>query len=226
MHYPPQPSAHQPFYPPSEIYLPEQPQEYAPLMEVYTPRDQPFATGQEIAIYYSQTLLTAYKRLCKALLILLIALLPLSLIAGFVFGGSFNENDIFPLVLIVVIGLAAISSLAWWIRFIGSLSGPKRKPVLYITHEGITIQNNIAVKYRFIPWNEIQTIYASSVNLKIRHVTPFSSSADNRDHLRRSASKKTVISLLYLDTPAQEMLRRLCETYANELRDYHIRFEP
>jgi len=226
MQYPPQPPADQPFYPSSEIYLPEQPLEYTTLMNVYTPRDQPFATSKEITIYYNQTLLTAYKRLCKALLIFLIALLPLSLISGFVFGGPFNMNDIVPIVLIVVILLAAISSLAWWIRFISSLSGPNRKPVLHITHEGITIQNNIAVKYRFISWTEIQTLYASSVNLKVRHVTPFSSPADNQDHLRDSASKMMVVSLLYLDTPAQEIMRQICDVYANELRFYNIRFQP
>jgi hypothetical protein len=177
-------------------------------------------------MHYNQTLLTTYKRLCKALLIFLIALLPLSLIAGFVFGGPFNVSDILPLVLIIVILLTAISLLVLWIRVIGSLSGPKRKPVLHITHAGITIQNNIVVRYRFIPWSEIQTMYASNVHLKIRHVTPFSSSADNQDYSRGDVSKKTVVSLLYLDTPAQEMLRRLCDAYASELRYYNIRFQP
>lgn len=226
MQYPPQPPAHQPFYAPSEIYLPEQSQEQALLMTANTTRDCPSASGQEIAIYYDQTLLTFYARICKVLLVFLIILLPLSLASGFIFGGPFNMSDIVPIILIIVILLSAILPLAWWIRVINSLSGPMRKPVLHITCEGITLQKNIMVRYRFIPWNEIQTIYASNVHLKIRHVAPPFSSAESQKPVCGNLGKTTVASLLYLDTPAQEILRRLCEAYANELRDYHIQFQP
>lgn len=214
-----------PFYPPAEIYVPEQPQGYVPQGPVYTPPDQQPATGQEIAVYYKRTLLVTYTRLCKVLLVLLAVLLPLSLIAGFA-SGPFTASDILPLVSIVVILLAAISLLAWWIKVISSLSGPARKPVLHITHAGITIQNAIMVKYRFIRWEEVKTMYAHSTFLKIRSAAPLASLENGQGLSQKRAYKTTRISLMYLDTPAQEILQRLVQTYANELSQYNIQFQP
>lgn len=232
MQYPPQqqPPANQPYYPPSEIYQYDQPQ-----TPIYAPQNvapEPRQTGQEIAISYNQKLLSIYRRICTVLLIVLSVLL-IGLI--FLVASSFipslalalgtppiESGDILPITLSFVILLVAITFLAWWVRMIGSFSDLTSKPVLHITSEGVTIQNNIMVRHRFIHWNEIEALDIKRFNLIISSSSSSYSSPSNSGQLQGRASKKIVASLFYLDTSAQEILQQIGETYAKELSYYQI----
>jgi hypothetical protein len=222
----------QPSYAPSEIY--QDPQ--APVDVPHDEQSGPRPEEQEITIYYNQKLLISYKRICKVLLaVLIVVLLGFSFLIASSFIPSLaaslgtppiEEKDIFPLALLFVILLAAIAFLAWWVRIISSLASPSRKPVLHITHEGITIQNNILVRHRFIRWNEIETLYAGNVHLKIRSAAPVSFSVPTPEQPQKHRVVTTLATLMYLDTSAQDMLQQIRELYAYELSHYAIQFRP
>lgn len=211
----------QPSYPPAEIFVPEQAQGYV------LP-----ATGQEIAIYYNHKYIATYARICKALLFALIALFivfttmvllsALSPTLAQAQGSLIQSTDIPLIVISFAVILAAIAMLVWWNKLISHSTGPARKPVLHITSEGFRIQNAITARRRFIHWDELQTIYAHGTFLKIRSAAPLSTS----NPVLLSHSRTTRISLIYLDTPGQEILRQLVQFYPNELSRYNIQFQP
>lgn len=220
-----QPFPNQPHYPPSEIYVPEQPQGY-------TPPVQPSSAGQEIVISYKKLYIKTYIYVCKILFFVLsalfIGLAGFALISAFSptlaqdWGSTIHSGDIPPLVLSFVVILAAIALLAWWNKRLSSSTGPAYTPVLHITREGFRIQNALGARRSFIRWDELQTVYAQSTFLKIRSAAPLSMS--NPTLPRRS--RTSVISLIYLDTPGQEILRQLVQFYPNELSRYNIQFQP
>jgi len=236
MQYPPQQQSgvNQPYYAPAEIYLYDHQQ--APISATHSGLPRPRQENQEIAIYYNQKLLLLYKRTCKVLLVCLIILL---ILLAFLVLSAFiprmtlalgtppiESGDILPITLSFVILLAAIVLLTWWTRVISSLSGPIPEPVLHITSEGITIQHNIMVKYRFIRWNEMKTLYAGNMYLKIRSVALLPPSASNARQPPRYRLKRTLATLAYLDTPSSEVFRQICEVYAYELSYYNIQLQP
>lgn len=220
-----QPFPNQPYYPPSEIYVPEQPQGHAP-------PDQQSAPGQEIAIYYKKLYVKTYILICKVLLFVLIVLFIG--LAGFAlvsalfptlaqgWGSTIHSSDIPPIVISFVVILAAIVFLAWWNKLLSRSTGPAHTPVLHITREGFRIQNAIGARRSFIRWDELQTVYAHSTILKIRSAALLPAS----NPALPPRSRTTVISLIYLDTPGQEILRQLVQFYPNELSRYNIQFQP
>lgn len=215
----------QPSYPPSEIYVPEQSQGYAP-------QDQQYATGQEIAIYYKKLYVKTYILICQVLLFVLIVLFIG--LAGFTlvsalfptlaqdWGSTIHNSDIPPIIGSFVVILAAIAFLAWWNKLLSRPTGPAHTPVLHITREGFRIRNVLFARRSFIRWDELQTVYAYGTVLKIRSAAPLS--ASNPALPRHSHT--TRISLIYLDTPGQEILRQLVQFYPNELSRYNIQFQP
>lgn len=228
------PSQQQPHNAPSEIYQHEQPQPAASVPQFGLP--EPRQGGQEIAIYYRPKLLAYYRRVCRVLSIALVVLFVFLILLLFssvipplaqALGTPPVENgDILPLVLSVILLLAASAFFFWWTRVLTSLSGPARKPVLHITREGITIQNNIMARHRFLRWSEIGTIFASNTSLKINADASLPFLPPNAGQPQNRVLTKTIASLMYLDTSAEEMVRQIREQYAYELSLYNIQLLP
>jgi hypothetical protein len=194
-----------PDYPPAELYVQEQPSGGAP----YQPSGQ-LRQGEEIIVGYNRQFAKIYMVVCIIGLIVVIALLPIGLIAGFT-SGPFEPSDVLPLMLTLVVWLAGITFLGWMTRF-AIAQGRSPKTVLLINHEGIAIQRVYLMRSRFVPWAEIESIYPRNIGYRYFCI----------QKRNRAFGSMILVPQMYLDRPVEEILQQLYYIYSSELSYYGV----
>lgn len=202
MQYPPQqPSAN---YPPAEVYV----QEQAPFAGMQYQPSAPLRQSEEIAIGYNRLSATIQLIVCAAGLIVLIAFLPIMLIANFA-SGPFEPEDTLPLLVTIFILFAGIAFVSW-ITWGVVAHRRSRKPVLFINHEGIAIERVFLMRKRFISWTEIASIYQRNMGYKYFCI----------QKKRATFGALVMVPQMYLEKPVEEILQRVYHMYSSEL-SYH-----
>lgn len=213
MQYPPQ----QPFYPPSEIYIPEQSQAFAP---------QP---PMVIAVYVNRGQVIWRTVLCA--IALLFVILDLAFLVGLMAPDTPSGWPIlvpfFALMMVVVVFAGWVS----WSLFSMLLV---RGPMLSINREGIVISRMPTLKGFSISWNEIEAIFTSrSMFYKYLCIAPKNPDHYLKTHFNafgrfyRRANAWLIGSPLYfpqvlLDKRLEEVLSQVAYVYANELNYYRV----
>ncbi len=141
MQYPPQQPTNWPNYPPSEIYLPEQP----------PGSEQSQTPAQEIAIYINRRQAIPRAVVCVIGLLILILLIPLMAILSALAGQPVGLGDITPLLIIVIPATAFVGWISW--GMLSMLFAPK--PLLRINNEGIIVGPIPMFSGFSISWGEI-----------------------------------------------------------------------
>lgn len=225
MQYPPQqPPANQPYYPPSEIYQYDQPQQFAPAQEVTRPPVQ----RQDIVVYPNRTQAIVRTIICAICLVFLVGMLAVFLILGFTTGGSFQASD-FSALLFFFAAIVFVGWLTW--RMISQLL-LSRKPVLVIHREGITIGKLPALSDASIPWAEIDAIYSyryiiyKYLCIRPKNTEQFLARFGKLKQFNMRINSMTGAPLnvpqVFLDRPVEEIIQQLYYMYASELNYYHV----
>ena len=228
-----QPPENQRRYPPSEIYVYDEPLTFSPVQEI----TRPPLPLQEIAIPINRGQASWRAAVCVlGLVILLVLLIPLlSLITSAVNMLDENPLELIILALVVftlVFWLMALIFVGWinWGMFSGLISS--RQPLLVINREGITVRRMPILSAFFIAWSEIGAIYIRRALYKYLCIAPKYPdlylkrfNAFER-FLRRSNALVGIPSLIipqvYLARPVEEILQQLYHIYSSELSSYHI----
>jgi|SRR5579885_415004 hypothetical protein len=228
-----QPPENQRRYPPSEIYVYDEPLTFSPVQEI----TRPPLPLQEIAIPINRGQASWRAAVCVlGLVILLVLLIPLlSLITSAVNMLDENPLELIILALVVftlVFWLMALIFVGWinWGMFSGLISS--RQPLLVINREGITVRRMPILSAFFIAWNEFGAIYTRRALYKYLCIVPKYPdlylkrfNAFER-FLRRSNALVGIPSLIipqvYLARPVEEILQQLYHIYSSELSSYHI----
>jgi hypothetical protein len=111
------------------------------------------------------------------------------------------------------------------------------KPVLFINHEGITVNRMPTLSSFFISWAEIESISIRHMLLnrhlciRAKNTNEFLTRFHIVERLNRSSNMlfgtpPLTVAELYLDRPAKEILHLLYYMYTNELSYYHVRLQP
>ena len=210
----------QPTYPPAEIYVPEQPQTYAPYQE--SPQ------AQEIAIYLNRRQAIARTTICVIGLLIIVLLIPAMVILSTLAGDPPGIGDIVPLLIIVIPASAFIGWISWTMLSMVSA----HKPVLIINREGIVVSPMPMLSGFSISWGEIEALFPTRYMYKYFCIAP-----RNRDYFlkahfngferlnRRMNSligSPLYVPMVYLDKPVEEILQQLYYMYAKELSYYRI----
>lgn len=228
-----QPPENQRRYPPSEIYVYDEPLPFSPAQEI----TRPPLPLQEIAIPINRGQASWRAAVCVfGLVVLLVLLIPIIFLTTSVIN-TLEENPFELIVLALVVfklvfWLIATIFVGWinWGMFSGLISS--RQPLLVINREGITVRRMPMLSAFFIAWNEIGAIYIRRAlytylciapkypDLYLKRFNAF------ERFLRRSNALVGIPSLIipqiYLARPVEEILQRLYHVYSSELSSYHI----
>jgi hypothetical protein len=210
----------QPPDPPSEVYMPEQPQ-------VYTP--QPPMATQAIAIHANRRLLALRTAFVVISLLVIGSAIPVFAIFSVLSGVPLGMSDLAPLFLIVIPGTALVGWMSWTMLSILLA----HKPMLLINREGIVVSSMPLLSGFSISWGEIEAIFPSRYSrYKFLCIVP-----KNPDHYLKThfngfgrfyrQSNSRVGSPLYipqinLAKQVEEILQQVSHTYASEVSYYHV----
>lgn len=221
----------QPPYPPSEIYLPEQSQAFEQLAEI----TQPHALVREILVYPNRGQAILRTAICAVGLVVLLALgaalLGLALASSLFQTGASALPLVVVLVSVLAVYLACFALVAWLTWRMAQLLF-SHKPVLSINREGITVSRMPMLSSFFIPWTEIEAIYAYTFMYKYLCIRPknakqFLSRFNVFERFNRLSNSifgipPLIVPQVFLNTPVEEIIQRLYYMYANELNYYHV----
>lgn len=221
MQYPP--PGHRP-YAPAEIYWPQQPQ-------LYAPQYQPPMPAQDIAIYADRGMvifLTVVITICVFLMIFLFFLQTEYI--------SANDSSTLISQIADFASLALFGWITWgaWRMVLDFVIA--RKPALFISREGITVNRIPTLSGFFISWAEIESISTRRFIYKYFCIRPKNTNAFlARFHiverlLRRGnmlfGISPLSVSQACLDRSSEEIFYLLYYMYANELNYYRVRLQP
>jgi TRAP-type C4-dicarboxylate transport system permease small subunit len=233
MQYPPQeqPPTNQPYYPPSEIYQYDQPQQFAPAREMSRLPVQ----RQDIVVYPNRGQAIWRTVVCVVCLLFLLIFIPVFSINLFATAGPIPTDEMLPivslLVFVFVLFLAALIFLGWITWRMASALLFKSKPILTITSEGITVGRMPMLSGFSILWSEIDAIFVSRYLYKYLCIQPknadqFLSRFNGLERFNRRINSMIgaplYVPLVFLDRPVEEILQQLYYMYASELNDYHV----
>lgn len=223
-----QPPANQPYYPPSEIYLYDQPQQFAPAQEITRPPVQ----RQDIVVYYNRKHAIRCIVIGVAGLVFLIADLAFLCFLIFAIGGPVQARDIGPLAAMLLLFFACMAFVGWFTWRFGFQELRNRKHVLIINSEGITVRKLFSLSGFFISWAEIDVIFTSRYIfykyfcIKPKNTDAFLSRFNRLERFFRRLNSMIgsplYIPQIFLDRPVEEILQQLYYMYASELNYYHV----
>ena len=247
-----QPSPHwQPA--PSEIYVPEQSQVSMPQPPVYSPPHQfprpvqvsiqPPMPVQDIAIYPNRGQAIWRTIMCAiGLVVIILVLIPV--IFDFIslmledtqVGGSFGPGFLIFIFCIFVFLLTVIALYGWMTWRMASTLLFARKPILLLNRESITVGRIPTFSGFFIPWAEVELLYAHTFMYKYLCIRPkdtsqFMKRFNPLERLLRYSNTPfgippLIVPQVYLERPVAEILHQAYYMYANELNYYHVRIQP
>lgn len=216
--------ANQPYYPPSEIYVPEQPQAYAPNQG----SAQSPAQAQEIVIYINRRQAIARATICVIGLLIIVLLIPAMAILSTLAGDPPGIGDLAPLFIIVIPASAFIGWVSW--AMLSMISA--HKPALIINREGIVVSPMPMLSGFSISWGEIEALFSKRYMYKYFCIVPRNPDYFLKTHfngferINRSINSligsPLYIPMVYLDKPVEEILQQLYHMYAKELSYYRI----
>jgi len=223
MQYPPEQPAHQPYYPPAEIYQPEQRQEYAPQETA-----QPPLLAQEITVYAKGKQLIWRTVVCVFCLFIIVLIIPLIAILGILTGQPVELGDIIPSLILVVLSAVFIGWISWTMLSM-VLS---KKPLLRINHEGITVSPMSMLSGFSISWEEVGAIFPSRYMYKYLCISPknpdyflethFNAFERFNRRINAMIGAPLYVPRIYMDKPIEEILQQVYYTYASELSYYRV----
>ena len=239
MQYPPEQPTNQPLYAPSEIYLYDQPQAYAP-QPIMPAREitQP-VLAQEIAAYANRRQATWRTILCAFCLLVEILFLAFFVVATTQYASPDSDFTLLYISFAIFISLLILAAIAFIGRMVWHWSSTllfNRKPILIINREGITTSALPSLSGFFIGWNEIEAIYVYAFMYKYLCIRP----KNTKLFLKRFNALERFIRLsnsmfgipplivpqIYLDKPVEEILQSLYHRYSNELSYHRIQLRP
>ncbi len=233
MQYPPQeqPPFRQP-YAPSEIYMPEQPQTYAPQQQIYAPQSQPPVQSQDIMIYFKRGYAIFCAAICTVAVLFIIGLL----IFAFTTNGPIQTSDIAPIITTIIVAFAGSGLLGWLGWRMGFQQLFYRKPMLAINREGVTVNKMPLLRSGFfISWTDINSIYTSTIGYKYLCIRPknieqflsrFKGRVRSPQRYNSGIFAPIMVPQVFLDKPVEEILQELYHRYANELHYYQVQLRP
>ncbi len=219
----------QPTNPPSEVYMPEQPQAYAPQPFTTTQETtHPPMAAQEIAIYANRG--QAIMRTAFFVISLLVIVLTIPALAIFstLSGVPLGIGDLAPLFIIVIPGAVFVGWISWTLLSILLA----HKPMLLINREGIVVSPMPMLGGFSISWGEIEAIFPSRYIYKYFCIAPKNPDQYLKTHfngfgrfnrlINARIGSPLYIPQRYLDKRVEEILQQVHYTYASELNYYRV----
>jgi hypothetical protein len=223
---------------PSEIYIPEQPQSYAPQWPVYEQSQEVLQRAepvQDIAIYPNRGQAIMRISILVVVLVLMIMILGL-LVFVFSIGGFSADIVTMPLRWVFGVLLVCIAVYGWLIwRMVSSLL-LTRNPLLLINREGITVGRMLMFSGFFIPWSEIEAISTYTFMYKYLCIIP----RNPREFMKRFNAverfirwsnalfgiPRLIVPQVFLERPVAEILPQIYYQYVHELSYYRVQLRP
>lgn len=227
MNYPPQEPGQQAYFPPSEVYHPEQ-QEYAS-PQIAQP---PPVSRQTIAVYANRKQAMLRMALLGFLCIVVMGILLALSVLLIIFPMPPDARIVLPMSILLVIFLAEAVWIGWMLWRWYALLIRNREPLLVIDHRGITVGKLPNFSGFFIPWHEIESISSRSFLYKYLCIRP-KNTKQFLEHFNAwqrftfvsnniFGIARILVPQIYLAQPVEEILHQVYYMYANELGYYRI----